>query len=137
VDAERARGQLRPISQEAVDVRGDLGRPSGTVLFAQAGTAEPLEAAKPSADGVVAVAGNVGDLLGRVALGGQKDHLRTQARARAAAVSQELLQASALTAAQANVEWRTHGKSLRAGTRRDNVMLTEARAKPQNLVGFI
>jgi hypothetical protein len=137
VDAELPRGQLRPVPQEVLDGRGDLGRPARTGLLAQAGTAL-LEAAQPAADGVVTVAGNAGDLLGRVAAGGEEDHLGTQPGAWAAAVSQELLQARALTAAQVDMEWRTHDKSLRAGTRRDNVMLAEAAmAKPQNLLGFI
>jgi hypothetical protein len=96
-----------------------------------------LEAAEPSADGVVAVPGNAGDLLGRVAAGGEEDHLGTQAGAWAAAVAQDLLQARALTAVQADMEWRTHAKSLQAGTGRCKVMLADAIAKPQNFVGFI
>src|SRR6266545_2220480 len=104
-----------------LDGRGDLGWPARAGLLAQAGTAMPLEAAEPVADGVVTVAGNAGDLLGWVAAGGEEDHLGTQAGAWAAALAQDLLQARALTAAQADMEWRTHDKSLRAGTRRDNV----------------
>jgi len=90
-DAELTRGQLCPVPQEVFGGRGDLGWPARTGLLLQARTALPPEAAEPTADSIVTVVGDAGNLLGQVAAGGEEDHLGTQPGAWTAAVPQELL----------------------------------------------
>ena len=79
---------MRPLAEELLDGRRDLGRPSGSGRFAEARAPVAAEAVQPAADRFVRLASDGGDLLGGIALMGEQNHLGTQAVVRATGSAQ-------------------------------------------------